>query len=191
MPFSTSHNLYVALCCMDLLYLLCPPPHTPTHPPSYAFLLFLLLLQPSTLLGSFLLAAGVFALWILLQAGMETRMFIEGGQVAAPPLFLGEDKLRGGGGWFAICSNDELIVRQTAWTYWKYKSKYSTQTECCLNSWSRQSLIITAVNPSIRMVDCIRAINSLCLISFSLYYPNWAIRQLCCLVFVFFLVFSF
>lgn len=28
---------------------------------------------------------------------METRMFIEGGQVAAPPP-LGEDKLRGGGG---------------------------------------------------------------------------------------------
>lgn len=30
---------------------------------------------------------------------METRMFIEGGQVAAPPPPpLGEDKLRGGGG---------------------------------------------------------------------------------------------
>lgn len=28
---------------------------------------------------------------------METRMFIEGGQVAAPPPPLGEDKLRGGG----------------------------------------------------------------------------------------------
>lgn len=69
---------------MDLLYLLAPP-QTHTHPPSYAFLLFLLLLQSSTLLGSFLLAAAVFALWILLQAVMETRMFIEGGQVAAPP----------------------------------------------------------------------------------------------------------
>lgn len=190
MPFSTSHNLYVALCCMDLLYLLAPP--TNTHPP--ALLRFPSLPSPSPVLH----IVGLFSAGCCSVCSVDPAPGCHGNQnvyrrrAGGCPPPLGEDKLRGGGGvWFAICSNDELIVRQTAWTYWKCKSKYSTQTECCLNSWSQQSLIITAVNPSIRMVGCIRAINSLCLISFSLYYPNKAIRRLCCLVFVLFSVFSF